>query len=108
MELADMPEAERAFARNREIVGDLGQPTLTWATIHHHATLLILRGDAEAEAAIAAAHEFATNAGRSDAMAFYLSHLFCFLWHRGRLRELQQPVPQYTNPTPNSAHQRPP
>jgi hypothetical protein len=95
MELADMPEAERALARNREIVGDLGQPTLTWATIHHDATLLILRGDAEAEAAIAAAHEFATSAGRSDAMAFYLSHLFCFLWHRGRLGELEEPVRRY-------------
>jgi hypothetical protein len=94
MELADVTEAERALATNRAIVGDLGQPTLTWATIHH-ATLLILRGEAGAEAGVAAAHEFAASAGRSDAMAFYMSHLFSFLWHRGRLGELEEPLRQY-------------
>ena len=59
MELADIVEAEACVARNEELVSDLGQPTLTWAARQHRATLHVLRGDAEAERAMAASKELA-------------------------------------------------
>ncbi len=59
MELADVAEAESCVARNEELVEDLGQRTLTWAARQHRATLLVLRGDARAEAAVDASREFA-------------------------------------------------
>jgi len=59
MELADVDEAERCVARNRELVADLGQPILTWAVLHHQATLQVVRCDADAEAAVASASEWA-------------------------------------------------
>ena len=59
MELADVAEAERCVARNQVLVRDLGQPMLTWAAMHHQATLCIFRGDGDADAAILAAYELA-------------------------------------------------
>jgi class 3 adenylate cyclase len=101
MELADVAEAERSLARNRAIVGDLGQPSLTWATMHHHATLLILRGAPEAEAASDAAYEFGATAGRTFGGAFRTSHRFALYWHQGRLGELDEIVRQFAERTPN-------
>lgn len=68
MELADVAEAERSLARNRALVAELGQPTLTWAARHHHATLRALHLDADVEAAVAAARELAP-AGLQDLFA---------------------------------------
>ena len=48
IELADVAEAERCVARNQAVVPDLGQPALTWATLHHDATLRVLRDEAGA------------------------------------------------------------
>ena len=89
MELADVAEAERCLARNQALVADLGQPALTWATMHHHATLRILHGDADAEAAITAAHEFGMSAGRPDIDFLSLGHWRTLRWDQGRLGEFE-------------------
>jgi DNA-binding SARP family transcriptional activator/class 3 adenylate cyclase len=59
MELADVAEAERCVTANRELVADLGQPMLTWAALHHHATLCVLHGHPDAETAVTAAGDLA-------------------------------------------------
>jgi hypothetical protein len=42
-------------ARNRALVADLGQPMLTWAALHHQATLRVLHCETDADEAIVAA-----------------------------------------------------
>jgi tetratricopeptide (TPR) repeat protein len=90
MELADVAEAERSLARNQALVADLGQPGLTWAAMHHQATLQILRGDALAEAAINAAHEFGVNANRPDVIIFSSAQRVSFFRERGRVGEMEE------------------
>ena len=63
LELADVAEAERCLAANQALVTDLGQPALTWATMHHDATLRILRRDPSAAAAITTASDFGAPIG---------------------------------------------
>jgi len=89
MELADVAEAERTLASNRELVTDLGQPTLTWATLHHHATLRVLHAEPDAEAAIAASYEFGLSSARRPDMAlFRMLQLYQLLLEQGRLAEI--------------------
>ena len=95
MELTDVSEAERCLARNQAVVADLGQPALTWATMHHRASLLILRGDPEAEAAADAAYEFGATAGRAFGGSFRYGHHFVPYWHQGRMGELEEFVVQF-------------
>jgi class 3 adenylate cyclase len=90
MELADVAEAERCLARYQALVADLGQPALTWAAMHHHATLRVLHGDADAEAAINAAHEFGVSAGWADIALFSFGHRFSLCLDQGRLGELEE------------------
>jgi class 3 adenylate cyclase len=59
MELTDVAEAERCVARNRALVADLGQPMLTWASLHHQATLRVLHCDVDADEAILLAGDVA-------------------------------------------------
>jgi hypothetical protein len=93
MELADIAEAERALDTNRELVAGLGQPMLTWATLHHHATLRAVRAEPDTEAAIDAAHEFAVrNAHLSSAALRHLSQRWTLLKEHARLTELLEPV----------------
>jgi tetratricopeptide (TPR) repeat protein len=94
MELADVAEAERCLARYQALVADLGQPALTWATMHHHATLRVLRGDADAEAAINAAHE--VGAAALGATIAFLSggHRLSLYLDQGRLGEMEEWVHQ--------------
>ena len=66
MELADVAEAERCLARNQALVADLGQPALTWAALHHDATLACFTCDPDAEAAITAAYELGASTPRQD------------------------------------------
>jgi class 3 adenylate cyclase len=86
LELADVPEAERCLAENRMLVADLGQPGLTWNTMHHHCTLRVLRRDADAEAAVIAAREF----GKTGQEVFSMTHWFCLRLEQGRLAELAE------------------
>jgi class 3 adenylate cyclase len=102
MELADITEAERSLARNRAIVGDLGQPALTWATFHHHATLLILRGDPEAEAGIDAAYEFGARVGRTFGGSFRFGHRYGLYGHQGRLGEVEEFIRQFLERAPKN------
>ena len=89
MELADIAEAERALAANRELVADLGQPTLTWATLHHQATLRVVHVEPDAEAAIKAAYEFGlSSAHRPDMGVLQAAHKFSLLTEQGRLAEI--------------------
>jgi hypothetical protein len=90
MELADVTEAERSLARNRQLVVDLGQPALLWATMHHDATLRALRDEPDAEAAIIAATNLGeTVIGGRDMSYFTNCHWICQLWERGRVGELE-------------------
>lgn len=66
MELGDVAEAERSLTRNRELVADLGQRGLTWATLHHQATLAVLRGEPELDAAVCAAAELGRAIGQPE------------------------------------------
>lgn len=88
MEMADVAEAERSLARNEALVGDLGQPALTWGTLHQRAGLAVLRGEPGAEAAVTAAHEFAVAAGQADIEFFSGTQRFSLYRDQGRLDEL--------------------
>jgi DNA-binding SARP family transcriptional activator/DNA polymerase III delta prime subunit len=90
MELADVAEAERCLARNQALVVDLGQPALTWAAMHHDATLRALHGDAGAEAAIAASHEFGAGIRPLDIAFFSMAHRYPLRLERGGLDELKE------------------
>jgi hypothetical protein len=92
MELADVAEAERCLARNRELVADLGQPGLAWTVMHHHATLCVLHADAAAEAAVVAACEFGKNIGQQQ--IFSIAHRFGLCVEQGRAGELAEWVGQ--------------
>jgi hypothetical protein len=87
MELADVAEAERCLVRNQVLVAELGQPVLTWATLHHQASLLVLHCDAEAEAAMIAAHEFGTAIGQQEVFSF--ARRFSLRVDQGRAEELE-------------------
>ena len=83
MELADVAEAERVLAENRRLVADLGQPTLTWATLHHYATLRIVHGEPDADAAIDASYDFGlSSARRPDMAVFRMAHQYATLLER--------------------------
>jgi class 3 adenylate cyclase len=86
MELADVAEAERSLARNQVLVAELGQAALTWATLHHQATLRILHLDGDAEAAITAAHEFGKPIGQQP--IFWMTHWASLRLHQGRVAEM--------------------
>jgi class 3 adenylate cyclase len=88
MELGDVVEAERCVARNREIVTHLGQPVLTWVTLHHDATLRVLHADTDAERTVASAREFGEVAiGQPDIEFLSSGHWRTLGWDRGRLDE---------------------
>ena len=89
MERADLAEAELSLARNQELVAELGQPTLTWATLHHHATLRLLHDDADAQAAMEAAYQFGVSARRPSIGVFKLSQEVWFFREQGRIGELE-------------------
>ena len=83
MELANVAEAERCLARNQTLVADLGQPALTWAAMHHEASLRVFHGDADAEAAIIAAAEFGASLGQADVAIFSVAPQFSFRFDQG-------------------------
>jgi hypothetical protein len=99
MELADVAEAERCVARNHALVADLGQPALTWAAMHHHATLRVLHGDADAEAAVISAYEFGVRCGQPDIAVFSMAHQYSLRLHDGRLGELEEMLRQLVERT---------
>ena len=99
MELTDVAEAERSLARNRELVAELGQPTLTWVALHHHATLRLLREEIDAEAAMEAAYEFGVSARRPSIGVFKLAQQYWLLHERGRSGELEEAFRQLTEQT---------
>jgi hypothetical protein len=90
MELADVAEAERSLVRNQSLVADLGQPALTWATMHHRATLQILNGDPHVETSIDASHQFGMSANRPDVIVFASSQRLSFFRERGRIGEMEE------------------
>ena len=85
MELADVAEAERSLARNQALVAELGQPLLTWATLHHHASLRIFHCDGDAEVAITAAHEFGEMIGQHP--IFWMTHWTALRLNQDRVAE---------------------
>jgi class 3 adenylate cyclase len=103
MELADVAEAESCVTRNRELVAHLGQPVLTWVTMHHDATLRVLHADVDAEAEAAAARDFGqVTIGPPDIDFLSSGHWRTLDWDRGRLadhedwlREVSQRLPQF-------------
>ena len=95
MERADVAEAELSLARNRELVAELGQPTLTWATLHHHATLRLLHDDDDALAAVEAAYTYGVNARRPSMAIFKLSQDYWIFEEQGRTGELEDAFRQF-------------
>jgi len=89
MELADVAEAERSLSRNEALVAELGQPTLTWATLHHHAALRLLRGEQDAQAAIDAAREYGISAHRPGMNILSGSQQYWLFSDLGRLAEVE-------------------
>jgi class 3 adenylate cyclase len=94
MELADVTEAERSLARNQELVAELGQPILTWVTLHHHATLRLLRDDADAEAAMEAAYDYGVSARRPSIGVFRLSQQYTLFVERSLPDVVEQDMQQ--------------
>lgn len=99
MELADVAEAEACVARNEELVEDLGQRTLTWAARQHRATLLVLRGDPRAEAAVDASREVAPT-GLEE--FFSAAHRYALRLAQGRLAELTRLIAEVAEQTNNA------
>src|SRR5205085_11463849 len=89
MELADVAEAERSLARNESLVAELGQPTLTWATLHHRAALCLLHGEPDAQAAIDVAREYGESAHRPGMEILAGAQQFWLLYDKGRLDEME-------------------
>ncbi len=99
MERADITEAERSLVRNHKLVAELGQPTLTWASLHHHATLRLLHGEADAQEAVDTAYEFGVNARRPSMAVFKLSQDYWLLQEQGRIGELEEFFRQFGEKT---------
>ena len=99
MELADVAEAERSLARNQKLVAELGQPTLIWAALHHHATLRLLREEIDAEESMEAAYEFGVSARRPSMDVFKLAQQYWLLQERGRSGELESTFRQFVEQT---------
>ncbi|MCA1844533.1 MAG: AAA family ATPase [Actinobacteria bacterium] len=99
MELADVPAAERCLATNGALVADLGQPALTWAVLHHQATLRILRCSPDAEQAIDAAHDFGVKAGQVDIAVFSASQRIALFLDQARLGEIEPFIVQVAERT---------
>jgi DNA-binding SARP family transcriptional activator/DNA polymerase III delta prime subunit len=99
MELADVAEAESCVSRNEELVPDLGQRTLTWAARQHRATLLVLRGDAQAEAAVDGSAELAP-AGLG--WFFSAAHRYALRLAQGDLEETARSVSSVAEQTKNA------
>jgi len=89
MERADVPEAERSLARNESLVAELGQPTLTWATLHHRAAASLLHGEAGAQTAIDAARECGESAHRPGIEILAGAEQFWLLYDKGRMGEME-------------------
>jgi class 3 adenylate cyclase len=87
MEMADIVVAEQSVARNSALIADLGQPGLTWAVRHHETTLLILRADPGAEAAMVAAGELGGGIGNTD--IFLAAHRYSLTRELDRVGELE-------------------
>ncbi len=87
MELCDVTEADRSLTRNRELVADLGQRGLTWATLHHQATLAVLRGEPGLDAAISAASDL----GRALAQPeiFTVANQLTLYFDRGPITQVE-------------------
>jgi class 3 adenylate cyclase len=97
MELGDVAEAERCVTRNRELVAQLGQPVLTWAAMHHDATLRVLHADPDAEGAVNAARELGEVAvGQPDIQFLSSGHWRTIAWDRGRLDDREDWIRQVT------------
>ena len=90
MELADVAEAERCLARNQALVADLGQPILSWATVHHHATLRVLHSEVDAEEAILAAYDVGVSAGRPEIHLLAMAQRLPMYLEQGRLGEMEE------------------
>jgi len=87
LEMADVVEAERAVVRNSALIDELGQPGLTWAVRHHETTLLVLRRDPAAEAAMAESADLSAAIGNTDIFAF--AHRYSFWWEHDRIAEVR-------------------
>jgi class 3 adenylate cyclase len=92
IEMADVAEAERCLARNQMVVRHLGQPALTWAALHHHATLCVLHDEADAEAAVDAAHNAGTSTWGAAVGTLSLAHRLALRLDHGGLEEMIDPV----------------
>ena len=88
IELADVAEAERCVARNQTMVRHLGQPALTWAALHHHATLSVLHDEAGAEVAVDAAHNAGTSTWGAAVGTLSLAHRLSLRLDHGGLEEM--------------------
>jgi hypothetical protein len=85
IESADVAEAERCVARNQAVIPDLGQPALTWATLHHEATLRVLRDEPGAPAAVDAAHNAGTSTWGQAIATMSLAHRLALRLDHGGL-----------------------
>ena len=95
MEFGDVVEAESCVTRNRDLVAHLGQPVLTWAVMHHDATLRVLHGDPDAEGAVDAARELGEVAvGQPDIQFLSSGHWRTIAWDRGRLSDREDWIRQ--------------
>jgi class 3 adenylate cyclase len=92
IELADVAEAERCVARRQTVVPHLGQPALTWATLHHHATLRVLRDEPDAEAAVDAAHNAGMSTWGAAIGVMSLAHRVALRLDHGGLGEMIDPT----------------
>jgi class 3 adenylate cyclase len=92
IELADVAEAERCVARRQTVVPQLGQPALTWATLHHDATLRVLRDETDAEAAVDAAHNAGISTWGAAIGVMSLAHRLALRLDHGGLAAMIDPT----------------
>ncbi|MCA1841759.1 MAG: AAA family ATPase, partial [Actinobacteria bacterium] len=86
IELADVAEAERSLLRNEALIGNLGQPGLTFFVLHHRASLAVLHGQPDAESLLGAADDL----GRGIEQGGVLAAPEALSWSRLFWRRIEQ------------------
>ena len=92
IELADVAEAERCVAKNQAVVPHLGQPALTWAMLHHDATLRVLRDEPDALTAVDAAHHAGASTWGPAINAMSLAHRLALRLDHGGVEDMIEPT----------------
>jgi class 3 adenylate cyclase len=100
-ERGEFARAEAAFARQREIAAELGQPTMMWFASFPRAGYAMMRGDLEeAERLAEQALQIGQEAGEPDAVMFYGAVFTSIRTYQGRAGEISDLVEESVRANP--------